>query len=281
MKLNNDLVNYLSDEEIEEVQNIQLEDLEFFEDQPFSIYDKTEKFNELLESIKDYGIINPLIITNSSIDNKYIILSGRHRYLVAKELGYETVPCIVKLDLSEEEKYAYVIETNVTLRSFLEMSLMEQAKTLKYKNEKYKKIKFDEETKNTREKVANEYNISSSKVYRLIKLNDLIDQFQELVNENKINIDLGLTIANLDHDKQNFIFEKYNQEKIKLSKKDIEKIITDDLFNDLDFNEDFYDDTKEEKDIFIKIKLTDFEKEKFEGKSKKYIEEYIHEVLKD
>ncbi|MFM1524533.1 MULTISPECIES: ParB/RepB/Spo0J family partition protein [Helcococcus] len=278
MKLNNNLVNYLSDEQIEEVQNIQLDDLEFFEDQPFNIYDKTEKFNELIESIKDYGIINPLIVTNSDVDNKYVILSGRHRYLVAKELGYETIPCIVKLDLSEEEKYAYVIETNVTLRSFLEMSLMEQAKTLKYKNDKYKKIKFNEETKNTRQRLAKEYNISSSKVYRLMKLNDLIEEFQIIVNENNINIDLALLLANLDKDKQKYILKKYELKKIKFTKKDIEKIITEDLFNDKDFEKNFY---KDKKDVYIKIKLSDYEIKKFENKTKKEIEEYIHELLEN
>jgi len=60
------------------------------------IYVSDEKRKaELLESIKEHGILEPLIVTPDN--NEYSILSGARRFACTKELGYTEVPCIVSI----------------------------------------------------------------------------------------------------------------------------------------------------------------------------------------
>jgi len=59
-----------------------------------------EILNELRESIKQHGILEPLLV--GLVDGKYVLIDGLHRLMIAKELGLEKVPCVVK-PMSEAE----------------------------------------------------------------------------------------------------------------------------------------------------------------------------------
>ena len=72
----------------------------------------------LKESIKDLGILQPLIVRpvediNYPINGKYEILVGNNRGRLARELGMDKVPCIIKSGLSEDEAESYVNNTNI------------------------------------------------------------------------------------------------------------------------------------------------------------------------
>lgn len=69
------------------------------EDRVTSVLDE-ELLAELETSIREKGILQPLLIAD--VDNKYILIDGLHRLVIAKKLGMKTVPCIVK-KMSEEE----------------------------------------------------------------------------------------------------------------------------------------------------------------------------------
>lgn len=63
----------------------------------------------VMESIRRYGFKNPIII-----DKDGVIVAGHTRYLASKELGLDTVPCIVADDLTEEEIKEYRLVDNKT-----------------------------------------------------------------------------------------------------------------------------------------------------------------------
>lgn len=69
--------------------------------------------NRLLTSIEEYGIEQPIIVSEVE-DNRYIILDGHRRYICAQKLGFETVPCRVypKLASGEFESRRYEIQNN-------------------------------------------------------------------------------------------------------------------------------------------------------------------------
>jgi len=52
-----------------------------------------DKFGEMLESIKTYGLIEPLVVTPE--EDKYRIIAGHRRYLALKALGYAEAPCVI------------------------------------------------------------------------------------------------------------------------------------------------------------------------------------------
>ena len=78
-----------------------------------------ERLNDMLESIREHGILNPVIVLKT--DDGYEMLSGHNRANTAKIAGLSEVPAIIKVGLSESEAYVYVIETNLMQRSFAEL----------------------------------------------------------------------------------------------------------------------------------------------------------------
>ena len=62
-----------------------------------------EKLNELAESIKAHGIIEPLIVRETKELNKFILIAGERRFRAAKIAGLENVPCIIKYDIKDED----------------------------------------------------------------------------------------------------------------------------------------------------------------------------------
>ena len=81
--------------------------------------------NDMVESIREHGVLNPVIVLKT--DDGYEMLSGHNRANAAKLAGLTEIPAIVKVGLSEAEAYVYVIETNLMQRSFVELMPSEKA----------------------------------------------------------------------------------------------------------------------------------------------------------
>lgn len=101
---------------------------------PFQLY-TGERLTDMVESIRQNGILSPIIV--QPLDNgNFEILSGHNRVEGAKQVGLDTVPAIIKENLSEDEAEMYVMETNMIQRSFSELLVSEQASILQYRNSK-------------------------------------------------------------------------------------------------------------------------------------------------
>lgn len=99
-----------------------------FQGRPFRLYEGERKA-DMVDSIKDKGILQPLILRDKEND-RYEILSGHNRKYCGIEAGLAAAPAIVKKNLSDEEAWIYVIETNLIQRSFADMSHSEKAAVL-------------------------------------------------------------------------------------------------------------------------------------------------------
>ena len=64
----------------------------------------TKKYGQIKASIKDVGIIEPLVVASTSNKTQYILLDGHIRFEVLKELGYTEIPCLLS---SDDENYTY------------------------------------------------------------------------------------------------------------------------------------------------------------------------------
>lgn len=100
-----------------------------------------------MESIKVHGILNPVIVRK--IERGYEMLAGHNRLNAAKIAGLTEVPAIVKENLSDENAYVYVIETNLMQRSFTDLQPSEKAAVLA---ERYDKVLYQR----NREYIINE-----------------------------------------------------------------------------------------------------------------------------
>ena len=247
MKANNkrkvfgDAVDLLMDE-IEErevskgIQLIQIKNIQPFHDHPFHLYEG-ERLEDMIASVKEHGILNPVIV--QKIDGGYEMLSGHNRMNAAKLAGLKEVPAIVKTDLSEEEAYVYVIETNLMQRSFSDLLISEKAAVLKARYEKEscqgrrndiieeiarlegKEVEVTrghgDHRMKTRDTIGKEYELSGSSVGRLLKLNDLIKPFKDMVDRGALYTKVALQLAFLPEEEQNMVLIVMKEKKTKVT----------------------------------------------------------------
>ena len=247
MKANNkrkvfgDAVDLLMDE-IEErevskgIQLIQIKNIQPFHDHPFHLYEG-ERLEDMITSVKEHGILNPVIV--QKIDGGYEMLSGHNRMNAAKLAGLKEVPAIVKTDLSEEEAYVYVIETNLMQRSFSDLLISEKAAVLKARYEKEscqgrrndiieeiarlegKEVEVTrghgDHRMKTRDTIGKEYELSGSSVGRLLKLNDLIKPFKDMVDRGALYTKVALQLAFLPEEEQNMVYSVMKENKTKVT----------------------------------------------------------------
>ena len=107
--------------------SIPVEEIHPFYDHPFRLYEG-DRLEDMVQSIRAYGVLNPVIVRKAA--RGYEMLAGHNRTNAAKIAGLTEVPAIVKTDLSDEDAYVYVIETNLLQRSFAELLPSEKAAVL-------------------------------------------------------------------------------------------------------------------------------------------------------
>ncbi|MDD4607159.1 MAG: ParB/RepB/Spo0J family partition protein [Patescibacteria group bacterium] len=142
---------------------------------------------ELIESIKEYGIIQPLVVTKE--DNEYQLIAGERRLRSAEILELKTVPVIVR-QAQEVEKLEIALIENVQRKN---LNPIEQA--IAYQ-------KLIDEFNFTQEQVAQKIGKSRSSVSNLLRLLNLPVEIQKSLAEGKINEGHAKAILAFDEPKQ-------------------------------------------------------------------------------
>ena len=156
--------------------------------QPRKIFDK-EKLDELTESIKERGIIQPIIVRKSNDEkNKYEIIAGERRWLAAQNAGLHEVP-VVEVEADDLKSLEFAIVENVQRN---DLNPIEEAKGYK---------RLIDEFSYDHDKVGKFIGKSRSHVSNCLRLLSLSDEVIELVEKNLISqghakILVGLNNAN-------------------------------------------------------------------------------------
>ena len=221
--------------------SLRLEDLIPFRNHPFKLYEG-DRFNDMVESIKQYGVIVPIVVRK--VDEKYEILSGHNRVNAAKEAGLTVVPTVIKEGLNEEEATLIVTETNIMQRSFSELAHSERATVIStrhsaMKNQGVRTDLLDEIEKlskapnlaseetfypmdkklRTHETIGNEYNLSQASVARYLRIDKLSDGIKDLVDEGKIAMRAGVDLSYLSEDNQEMVEAIISEDTFKVDMK--------------------------------------------------------------
>jgi len=167
-------------------------------EQPFIIHEDT--INTLVDSIKRNGQLDPCVVTQSK-DNSdmYDLLAGRHRKRACELAGLKTVKCIIKSNLSADEKELIIIDTNTERNNDYLPS--ELAFAFKRKEELLSKT-----TNSAIKVIANESNLSRKKVYRYIRLTYLIKPLLSRVDGGSIPLIAGVELSYLTDKEQGDVF---------------------------------------------------------------------------
>ena len=210
-----------------DIQNIELNLLENYHNHPFTLY-TGKRLSDMVESVKENGILNPIIILKKE-DGAYEILSGHNRAGAARLANLKTVPCIVKENLSEEQAYTYVIETNLMQRSFSDLLPTEKALVLKIRYEKIasqgkrndlqkeinnleqgiieKESKAEDKT-DSRKALGKEYNLSGASIARYLRLNNLTDIWKQAIDNDEIGLTMAVDISYLSIEIQDYLYSQ-------------------------------------------------------------------------
>lgn len=187
--------------------NIEIDKLvDFRNNQPFLFYDNDKK-EEMMESIKKYGVMTPIIVRKIE-DDKYEILSGHNRVRCSKELGLSTIPAQI-VDCDDKKATIIMLDSNLCNRE----KILPVEKGYAYKMKKGITNLFPKETEESR-----------TQIYRYIRLTELIKYFQDKVNNNEIEIKTGVEISFLKKEEQEILSQVLEDEKIKISLVQAQKI---------------------------------------------------------
>lgn len=264
----------------DKIQSIAIELLRPNRFQPRKFFNDDE-LRELSLSIKEYGILQPIVVRKLAEDlTKFEIIAGERRFRAGKMAGLTNVPAIVK-DFNDKDVLSLAIIENIQ-RS--DLSVMEEA-------EAYYMLMKD--FNYTQQDVANFVGKSRSHVANIIRLLDLPKEVKELLYQKKIdmgharaliNCDRAIEIANtivetgLSVRETEKLVRDYNQEKINLKRK-VQKAQVSML------NREYF--KRVEKNLFDRINLKskiDFDSQKKKGKiiinynSIEQLEEFLKKI---
>lgn len=171
-----------------------------FKDHPFRVDTESEKFLELVDSVKENGIIQPILVRPST-DNKYEILAGHCRTEAAKWNNIEEVPAFI-FDVDDYTATKLMAHTNIYGRD--EILPSEKAKAYRMCLDQEKKLG------NNRTEVAESVGAgkdSKRQVQRYVRLSYLSDDFLALIDTGKLTIQIGTELAFLDPESQISLYE--------------------------------------------------------------------------
>ena len=195
----------------ERIIEIEIERLRDFRNHPFQIKEDQE-MKDLMDSIRLYGILTPLIVRPLP-DGVYEIVSGHRRKYAAERLGYRKVPVIIRV-LTDDDAIIGMVDSNLHREHVLPS---EKAFAIKMKYEAIKrntgrKKKGGQE--DARPKGVRSIHIlseqtgdSAKQIQRYLKLTELMPELLEMLDNGKISFNPAYEIAFLPVNQQQKVLE--------------------------------------------------------------------------
>ena len=184
----------------ETIEYLDLKHLVPFRNHPFKLRDGEEK-EQLLQSIKTQGAIEPLIVRPLS-ESAYEVISGHRRMEICMELGVEKVPVIVR-NLTDEQAISMMADANLHRENILPS---ERAFAYKMKWELAKKSERTLSQPATRirndDVIAQSFGIGKDTLHRYIRLTYLIPDLLEMVDEGRIALTPAVELSYLTNEEQ-------------------------------------------------------------------------------
>lgn len=221
-----------------------------FQDHPFRLY-TGERLTDMVESIRQNGILQPLIVRRIFDDSEYDyeMLSGHNRMNAGQMAGLDNAWCLVKEGLTDAEALMYVVETNLLQRSFSDLLPSEKAVVLSLRysemfsqgkrNDILRELKelehggtcgsdfhksVDEETcgndfhkfKN-RDALGGDYDLSGRQVANYLRISHLLDSLQLKLDDKLLTLTSAVSLSYLDRKDQLAVLGAMNRYHRKLS----------------------------------------------------------------
>lgn len=190
-------------------------DLYPFPDNPFHVVED-EMLSELAESIKEFGIVTPIITRPKEDGDGYEIIAGQRRVRASELAGINTIPAFV-LPLDRDRAIITLVDSNLQRENILPS---ERAFAYKMKSEAMKRQGFRTDLTSsqvgtklrTDDKVAQGFGVGRMTVQRFIRLTELIPSILQMVDDGKIALTPAVELSFLKKDEQENLFATMESE---------------------------------------------------------------------
>ena len=239
----------LTPQKVQKIESIPAAELHHYENHVFQLYEDERK-SDMIESIKENGILTPLIVREKGVE--YEILAGHNRFECGKAAGITEFPCIIK-NVDDEEAELIVTVTNLHQRSLSDMSHSQKAKAIKTyynavksqgkRNDLLNEMKILLETAekadeinenstsrqvgeklNGAQKAVDEYGLSARTISRYLRISELNEDFLELLDDGKLSTGAAVDLSYLSPDEQNLVYRYITDNDFKIDMKKAKEI---------------------------------------------------------
>ena len=188
----------------EKVVQVPIKQIRDFPDHPYKVKDD-ESMNELVESVMQRGLIQPIIIRLAE-DGNYEMVSGHRRKRAFEIAGIEQIPAKVK-EMTRDEAILAMVDSNlqreIILPSEKAFAYKMRLEAMNRQGMRTDKTSTPSESKfRTNEQLAEEVGESREQIRRYIRLTNLIPDLLELVDEGRIAMRPAVEISYLPKEAQ-------------------------------------------------------------------------------
>lgn len=218
-KLDNLFTNQ-AQRDYENAEKVEIVPIELIDDNPNNPYhvDRNEQMQEMAESIKQYGVLEPIIIRPKE-NGRYELVAGHRRKIASIIAGKKVIRSTIK-DLTDDEATILMVDSNIQREEILPS---ERAFAFKLKLEalNHQGKKLDGTTLSpldtkldSAQIIANENNESRAQVFRYIRLTYLIPELLEEVDNKRIAFRPAVELSYLEEDYQYVVVNKLQYDEV-------------------------------------------------------------------
>ena len=175
---------------------VPVDKLQAFDGHPYKVLDN-ESMNELIDSIQDSGILQPLTVRPlEGTEDRYEIISGHRRFHAAQKAGLKKVPAFIR-PVSRDEAAIMLVDSNLHRERILPS---EKAFAYKLKMDalSHQGTSCQVGEKWSVKQIAETANESTRQIHRYIRLTNLIPELLDMMDEGKIAFSVGVELSFLD-----------------------------------------------------------------------------------
>lgn len=255
---------------------------------PIPLYGE-EKEKEMVESIKAFGVLQPILIRESKIQiGKYEILNGRNRVHCAELAGKTTIPYILE-EYSDADAQYVTLDAIIQQRGFNDLKFSERAEIVHLLVEEVKKENLSEKIQQSLSSDDEEesgvfHGISERTRRRYLQLYKCCEEIKGEVDDKKMAMKVALNLSVLSLEDQKFVMQMSREYKKPIDEK-ISKILKDKMekreLNEEMIREVFEGKKRNNRNASFSVKLPkEIKNEYFSEKKPKEIQEIIEKALK-
>ena len=193
--------------------DIPLSEIDDFPDHPYRVLDD-EDMQNLMESIRDRGVITPAMVRKKD-DGRYEMISGHRRKHASERLGLETLRCEV-VEVSRDEAIILMVDSNAQRSEILPC---DKGRAYKMKLDAINRqgqrtdLTFSPEGKKLEngKELAEKVRDSQTQIYRYIRLTYLVPELQEFVDKGQMKMRPAVELSYLDEETQRDIVDRIDE----------------------------------------------------------------------